>query len=94
MSVANTLYSTNSYRVNISNELESNNIQLILNTKILNDMAVSNQEFKFIMANLKLPYPKFIEYAVPGNQQCGVCPDHLPENLEKYCGYMTHSIQG
>jgi len=30
------------------------------------------------MANLNLPYPKFIDYAVPGNQKCGVCPTGLP----------------
>lgn len=52
------------------------------------------EDFQRIMANLNLPYPKFIDYAVPGNQLCGVCPDHLPENLEKYCGQMTHSQQG
>ena len=52
------------------------------------------EQFKTIMANLHLPYPKFIDFAVPGNQQCGVCPDHLPENLEKYCGHMTESLQG
>jgi sulfur dioxygenase len=51
-------------------------------------------QFRHIMANLNLPYPKFIDYAVPGNLQCGVCPDHLPENLEKYCGHMTESPQG
>jgi sulfur dioxygenase len=52
------------------------------------------EQFRNIMANLHLPYPKFIDYAVPGNLQCGVCPDHLPENLEKYCGHMTESPQG
>jgi glyoxylase-like metal-dependent hydrolase (beta-lactamase superfamily II) len=52
------------------------------------------EQFKEIMANLKLPYPKFIDYAVTGNRQCGVCPDHLPENLEKYCCQMTESLQG
>ena len=52
------------------------------------------EEFKHIMANLNLPYPTFIDYAVPGNKLCGVCPDHLPENLEKYCGHMTESVQG
>jgi sulfur dioxygenase len=52
------------------------------------------EQFRHIMANLNLPYPKFIDYAVPGNLQCGVCPDHLPENLEKYCGHMTESLQG
>jgi len=51
-------------------------------------------EFKAIMANLNLPYPKFIDYAVPGNRQCGVCPPDLPENLSKYCRQMTESPQG
>jgi sulfur dioxygenase len=51
-------------------------------------------QFRHIMANLNLPYPKFIDYAVPGNLQCGVCPEHLPENLERYCGHMTESLQG
>ena len=52
------------------------------------------EEFKNIMANLNLPYPKFIDYAVPGNKQCGVCPCDLPENLEKYCRQMSESPQG
>lgn len=51
-------------------------------------------EFREIMKNLHLPYPKFIDYAVPGNKQCGVCPSDLPENLEKYCQQMTQSPQG
>lgn len=51
-------------------------------------------EFKEIMANLNLPYPKFIDYAVPGNKQCGVCPEDLPENLDNYCRQMTASQQG
>lgn len=54
----------------------------------------SPEAFRRIMADLNLPYPKFIDYAVPGNQRCGVCPDHLPENLEKYCAQMTESPQG
>ena len=52
------------------------------------------EEFRQIMANLNLPYPKFIDHAVPGNRQCGVCPDDLPENLAKYCNQMTESPQG
>lgn len=54
----------------------------------------SIEEFRQIMANLKLPYPKFIDYAVPGNRQCGVCPPDLPENLAHYCRQMTESPQG
>jgi sulfur dioxygenase len=52
------------------------------------------EQFRDIMANLNLPYPKFIDYAVSGNQQCGVCPRDVPENLEKYCRQMTESQQG
>lgn len=54
----------------------------------------SLEEFRDIMANLNLPYPKFINHAVPGNKQCGVCPPNLPENLAAYCEQMTHSPQG
>lgn len=46
------------------------------------------------MANLKLPYPKFIDYAVPGKRVCGVCPDELPQALEDDCRQMTLSRQG
>ena len=52
------------------------------------------EEFRHIMANLNLPYPKFIDYAVPGNRQCGVCPPDLPDNLANYCHNMTESQQG
>ena len=52
------------------------------------------QEFIEIMGNLNLPYPRFIDYAVPGNRLCGVCPSHLPEELEKYCRQITESKQG
>ena len=46
------------------------------------------------MAGLNLPYPRFIDYAVPGNRQCGVCPDVLPEALKRYCEQMERSPQG
>ncbi|MDP3671209.1 MAG: MBL fold metallo-hydrolase [Telluria sp.] len=51
-------------------------------------------EFKEIMANLNLPYPKFIDYALQGNRQCGVCPPEVPGNLERYCRQMSQSPQG
>ncbi|RJG22225.1 MBL fold metallo-hydrolase [Massilia cavernae] len=56
--------------------------------------AKSLEEFKEIMANLKLAYPKFIDYAVPGNRLCGACPPDLPESLEGYCRHMSASPQG
>lgn len=52
------------------------------------------ESFLKLMSALKLPYPKFIEYAVPGNRACGVCPPDLPEDLEAYCRRMSESPQG
>lgn len=54
----------------------------------------SLEEFREIMRNLNLAYPKFIDYAVSGNRQCGVCPPDLPEHLQEYCERMAHSPQG
>jgi glyoxylase-like metal-dependent hydrolase (beta-lactamase superfamily II) len=44
-------------------------------------------EFLAIMANLDLPYPRKIEFAVPGNERCGECPPDIPE---KYRGVCDH----
>lgn len=52
------------------------------------------EEFVELMANLNLPYPKFIDYAVPGNLACGVCPQNLPDDLQQYCQELTKSPQG
>lgn len=52
------------------------------------------EEFRDIMAGLALPYPKFIDHAVPGNRQCGVCPTDLPEQMRQYCERMADSPQG
>lgn len=45
----------------------------------------SLQEFVKIMNDLKLPYPKKIDFAVPGNEDCGVCPDNTPQELRAPC---------
>jgi sulfur dioxygenase len=50
--------------------------------------------FVQLMAQLNLPYPKFIDHAVPGNRQCGVCPTGLPQELEAYCRAMEKTPQG
>ncbi len=42
-------------------------------------------DFQALMAGLNLPRPKFIDYAVPGNRQCGVCPVEVPGHLRAYC---------
>ena len=51
-------------------------------------------DFQKLMAELDLPYPKFINHAVPGNKACGVCPDGLPDHLAQYCTAMAGSPQG
>jgi glyoxylase-like metal-dependent hydrolase (beta-lactamase superfamily II) len=51
-------------------------------------------EFVKIMRELKLPYPKFIDYAVPGNRECGVCPPGVPDDLQQYCEEIKESPQG
>lgn len=51
-------------------------------------------EFEALMGSLNLPYPRFIDYAVPGNRLCGVCPQDLPEQMAAYCHSMTESRQG
>ncbi len=52
------------------------------------------EDFIALMNDLDLAYPKFIDHAVPGNRECGVCPRDLPEQLEAYCNQMTASPQG
>ena len=52
------------------------------------------EEFQTVMAGLDLPYPKFIDHAVPGNRGCGVCPQDLPEQMREYCERMAESPQG
>jgi len=51
-------------------------------------------DFEKLMAELRLPYPKFIDYAVPGNRQCGVCPTDLPDDMQAFCHRMTETPQG
>lgn len=51
----------------------------------------SEKEFVDIMTSLDLPYPKKIDFAVPGNQRCGICPDNVPE---KYRGACLKQDQG
>jgi len=45
----------------------------------------SLQEFIAIMDNLDLPYPRKIDFAVPGNEQCGQCPDNVPDKFSGPC---------
>jgi len=53
--------------------------------------GTSKAEFVKIMQGLDLPYPRKIKFAVPGNEQCGICPDNIPEEFQDSC---SHHDQG
>lgn len=52
------------------------------------------EDFVALMNSLDLAYPKFIDYAVPGNRGCGICPDGVPDTLQQYCAQIGQSRQG
>lgn len=43
------------------------------------------EDFVAIMNGLNLPYPRKIDFAVPGNEACGQCPDNVPEAYRGPC---------
>ena len=51
-------------------------------------------DFVKIMQELNLAYPKFIDFAVPGNRECGKCPEGVPDDLQQYCDQIGESVQG
>jgi sulfur dioxygenase len=80
-----------------AHDYQQRRVSTIAQERIRNPRLGGNRtldEFVTLMAELKLPYPKFIDYAVPGNRQCGVCPTDMPEQLKAYCERMTESAQG
>lgn len=49
--------------------------------------GTSLEDFVAIMNGLDLPYPKKIDFAVPGNRMCGQCPPNVPEEFRAPCGF-------
>ena len=45
----------------------------------------SKEEFVTLMDRLNLPYPRKIDFAVPGNERCGQCPAEVPEKYRGPC---------
>jgi glyoxylase-like metal-dependent hydrolase (beta-lactamase superfamily II) len=43
------------------------------------------EEFVAIMNDMDLPYPRKIDFAVPGNERCGECPENVPEQYRSAC---------
>lgn len=52
----------------------------------------SLQDFVAIMNGLDLPYPRKMDFAVPGNRACGKCPPNVPEEFKASCDFID--IQG
>jgi hypothetical protein len=38
-----------------------------------------------IMQEMDLPYPRKIDFAVPGNEACGICPPNTPQEYRHPC---------
>jgi len=47
--------------------------------------GIDEENFVKIMESLDLPYPRKIDFAVPGNTACGECPDNVPEEYRGPC---------
>jgi glyoxylase-like metal-dependent hydrolase (beta-lactamase superfamily II) len=47
--------------------------------------ARSQDDFVALMNGLDLPYPRKIDFAVPGNEDCGACPAEIPERFRGPC---------
>jgi len=43
------------------------------------------EDFVELMEGLDLPYPRKIDFAVPGNEACGECPENVPEQFRGPC---------
>ena len=37
------------------------------------------------MNGLDLAYPRKIDFSLPGNERCGMCPDNMPEGMKGLC---------
>lgn len=68
-----------------AHDYEQRHITTILQEKQRNPRLADTSEAEFVelMEGLDLPYPRKIDFAVPGNEQCGQCPDDM---LDEYRG--------
>ena len=48
-------------------------------------VGTTRAQFIALMDSLEFPKPQKMDYAVPGNQMCGRCPDNLPESVQRMC---------
>ncbi len=58
------------------------------NPRLRNNTSL--EAFVAIMNGLDLPYPRKMDFAVPGNQLCGQCPPNVPEEFKGPCDFVDH----
>lgn len=71
-----------------AHDYENRQITTIGQEKLRNPRLNNNkseEEFVSIMHGLDLPYPRKIDFAVPGNERCGECPDNVPAEFRGPC---------
>jgi len=71
-----------------AHDYEGRHISTIAQEKARNPRLGDNKseaEFVSIMNGLDLPYPRKIDFAVPGNELCGECPSNVPEEYRGPC---------
>lgn len=69
-------------------DYEGRFISSIAQEKVRNPRLNDNkslEDFVAIMDGLDLPYPRKIDFAVPGNEMCGQCPPNVPEEYRGPC---------
>ena len=47
--------------------------------------GISREQFVALMDSLEFPKPQKMDYAIPGNEMCGRCPDNIPEDVRSIC---------
>jgi len=47
--------------------------------------GITEDQFVEIMESLDLPHPKKMDFSVPGNRMCGICPDNVPPEYRAPC---------
>jgi len=56
--------------------------------------GIDLETFVRVMAGLALPYPKKMDFAVPGNRECGRCPDEVLSRMHAICEPSVQGAQG
>jgi glyoxylase-like metal-dependent hydrolase (beta-lactamase superfamily II) len=71
-----------------AHDYENRRITTIGQEKLRNPrirQGTTREEFVATMNGLDLPYPRKIDFAVPGNERCGECPDNIPQEYRGPC---------